>query len=338
MSHHVKILRKLVLPVIILLVGANCFLLNIRAQDPVYSHFMFNQLNFNPAFSGNTPYTRLITGYRNQWPGLGNAFVNYYASVDLYVKPLGGGVGLGIDRDIQGDGIFSKTSFNLMYSYPVKISYDIAANFGIQGGVVQKNLDGTRAVFGDQNPYENNTTAEAIPNASKFFPDFSAGASFLFYEQYQFNFSVHHLSRPDEGLGTGNPFVSPLRFSAQFLTQFPKYKIGAEKPRKTLFWRPGIMAQVQKTTNLIGWGTNILYSQFTAGVWIRNNMSFTLNTASLLAGYTYSGVSIYYSYDAWFPGNGQQMKNFGAHEVTFIYLFQYNDPRKKMKPIKCPKI
>jgi type IX secretion system PorP/SprF family membrane protein len=305
------------------------------AQDPVYSHFMFNQLYFNPAFAGNTPYPRVISGYRNQWPGLGNAYVNYYASFDIYADMVGGGVGLGINRDMQGDGIFSKTAFDVMYSYPVEVTRNITANLGFQAGIVQKKLNGDKAILGDQNPYDNPTTQEVIPDESKVYPDFSAGASFLVNGQYQLNFSVHHINRPNEMMGTDYTYNSPMRFSIQALTQFPAKKAGAERPHQSIIVRPGVMAQLQPSYNFFGWGSNFLFSSFTGGLWFRNNAALKLNTVIFLAGYTYSGLSVYYSYDYWMPGG--QNKNYGAHEVTFIYLFQYNDPKKKMKPIKCPK-
>jgi type IX secretion system PorP/SprF family membrane protein len=306
------------------------------AQDPVYSHFMFNQLYFNPAFAGNTPYPRLISGYRNQWPGLGKAYVDYYASFDMYADAVGGGVGLGISRDVQGDGIYSKSAFDVMYSYPVEISRNITANLGLQGGLVQKRLNADKVILGDQNPYETSATQEIIQSASKIYPDFSAGVSFLIKEQYQVNFSVHHINRPNEMLGTDYTYNSPMRFTVQAFTQFPRKKAGVGRPHQpNIILRPGIMTQLQPSYHFFGWGSNFLISSFTGGLWFRNSTSMKQNTIILLAGYTHLGLSLYYSYDYWMPGG--QNKNYGAHEVTFIYLFQYNDPKKKMKPIKCPK-
>ena len=46
---------------------------------------MFNQVYFNPAFSGTNEHPRFTTGYRNQWPGLGNTYVSYYATFDQHV-------------------------------------------------------------------------------------------------------------------------------------------------------------------------------------------------------------------------------------------------------------
>lgn len=307
----------------------------IFAQDPQYSQFMFNQLYFNPAFAGNTQYPRVIGGYRNQWPGLGNAFVSYYASFDQYFDFIGGGLGLGMARDIQGNGVFSKTSFDLMYSYPMEISGDMSANLGFQGSVVQKSLNGSKLVLGDQSPYTNTSITENIGSQSKIYPDFSAGISFLYKEQYQVNFSVSHLNRPNETNGSSYIYPLPVRFTVQVLSQYPSKRSNRNDERIIL--RPGIMAQIQKTNNFFGWGLNMMYSSFTGGIWFRNDATPSLNTLILLAGYSYGGFSVYYSYDSWFPKNYQQVKNYGAHEVTFIYLFEYNDPRKKMRTVKCPK-
>ena len=307
----------------------------MQAQDPVFSQFMLNQLYFNPAFAGNTPYPRVICGYRNQWPGLGNAFLSYYASFDQYMEFLKGGVGLGITRDLQGNGVFAKTSFDLMYSYAVEFNNDISANFGLQASLVQKNLNGSKVVLGDQSPYQAIVDQEFIPDQSKIYPDFSTGASFLYKKQYQINFSVSHINTPNEMPGSSYIFLSPLRFTAQVLAQYPSKKTNRDIQR--IIFKPGIMTQFQKTNNSFEWGSNILYSSLTGGLWFRNNVTLTLNTIALLAGYSQSGFSLYYSYDVWLPGNYQKVKNYGAHEVTFIYLFEYNDPRKKMRTIKCPK-
>lgn len=308
----------------------------IFSQDPLFSQFMFNQLYFNPAFAGNTQYPRLIGGYRNQWPGIGNAYVSYYVSYDSYMDFVKGGVGLGMTRDVQGNNVFSKTSFDAMYSFPVEFNNNMSANFGLQASVVQKKLDASTLVFGSQNPFDPGTP-ENIANQSKVFPDFSAGVSFLYKEQYQVNFSVNHLNTPNEMTGSSYAYPSPMRLNMQVLAQYPSKRANNNKGSKKIIVRPGLMGQIQKSNNFFGWGSNVLFSSFTGGVWFRNNASFTLNAFILMAGYSQSGFSIYYSYDCWLPKNYQQVKNYGAHEVTFIYLFQYNDPRKKMRTVKCPK-
>ena len=87
----------------------------------------------------------------------------------------------------------------------------------------------------------------------------------------------------------------------------------------------------------MGWGSNVQYSSFIGGIWFRNNFSVNLNTVIFQVGYSQAGMTISYSYDFWAPNNYQQLKNIGAHEVTFVYLFKYTDPEKKMRAVKCPK-
>lgn len=327
--------KKIVLSTIFIMVAS--VLSKIYAQDPVFSQFMFNQLYFNPAFAGNTPYPRIISGYRNQWPGLNNAFSSYYVSFDHYFESMNGGVGLAITRDVQGNGVFSKTSFDVMYSYPIELNKNMSANLGLQGSIVQKTMNGSKVILGDQDPFQTpgSQTQEVIPDQSKIYPDFSAGISFLYKEQYQVNLSVNHLNTPNEMTGSSYTFLSPMRFTIQVLAQYPSKKID-NRNRERLLFKPGIMTQFQKTNNSFEWGSNLLYSSFTGGLWFRNNVSLSLNSFIFLAGYSKSGFSLYYSYDLWLPRNYQAVKNYGAHEVTFIYLFQYNDPRKKMRTIKCP--
>ncbi len=307
----------------------------LSAQDPVFSQFMFNQLYFNPAFAGNTPYPRIVSGYRNQWPAIGNAYVSYYASYDQFINWLDGGLGISISRDVQGKGVFSKTSFDLMYSYPIEISSDILANLGIQASLVQGKISSSGLVLPDQNPYQNSTQQEFIPDQSKLYPDFSAGTSFSIHEQYQINFSVHHLNTPNGMIGSGNKLLTPMRYTIQLLGRFSA-KHDKRSEDKQMF-QPGLMAQMQKSSIFFGWGSNVLFSSFIGGLWFRNNLALNLNSFIFLAGYSKSGLSLVYSYDVWAPKNGQGFKNYGAHEVTFIYLFQYNDPKKKMRTIKCPK-
>ncbi|HEY4789010.1 MAG TPA: PorP/SprF family type IX secretion system membrane protein, partial [Bacteroidales bacterium] len=160
--------------VLALILGTGCFS-ELHSQDPIFSQFMFNQLYFNPAFAGNTPYPRLIGGYRNQWPGIGNAYVSYYASFDQYVDALDGGLGLGITKDNQAGGVFTKTAFDLIYSHPIEFTYDITANLGFQASLVQKKVNGSGVTLGDQSPYQTTTVQEVIPDQSKIYADFSAG-------------------------------------------------------------------------------------------------------------------------------------------------------------------
>ncbi|MDP4210734.1 MAG: PorP/SprF family type IX secretion system membrane protein [Bacteroidota bacterium] len=318
---------------IVLLISQLAGGVSVAAQDMVFSQVMFSQLYFNPAFAGITPYPRLTSGYRNQWPGINNAYVSYYVTYDQYVKALAGGIGIGLSRDGQGNA-FSKNTVDVMYSYPIELTRDVNLNLGLQASLVQKKLDASGLSLPDQDPYQSVGAQEYIPSESLLYSDFSAGASFFIKEQYQVNLAVHHITKPNEGAGS-EIYRTPRRFTVQLFGQYPapKVRYGSEK----ILFQPGLMAQFQKTYNFLSWGANVVYSSFRGGVWTRNSLDLKFNTVVLLAGYSNSGLSINYSYDLWMPKTYQQVGNYGAHEVTFIYLFQYNDPKKKLRIIKCPK-
>jgi type IX secretion system PorP/SprF family membrane protein len=332
--HHFLHRIKLVFSIFIVFVEI-IDVCKVSAQDPVFSQFMFNQLHFNPAFAGNLSYPRFMAGYRNQWPEIGNVYVSYYASYDQFVEWLDGGLGINVGRDIQGKGAFSKSWADLIYSHPFKLSKEVLVSLGIQASIIQKKIGGTGLVFPDQNPYQNSTGQEYVPDQGKVYPDFSAGTSFFIKEQYQINFSVHHLNTPNEMIGSGGKFFSPLLYTAQILGRLSTQ--GNNRNDNNWVFQPGVMAQIQNNNVFFGWGSNVLYSSFTGGLWFRNNLSFNVNSFVFMAGYSYSGLSLVYSYDLWAPKNDQGLKIYSAHEVTFIYLFQYNDPKKKMRMVKCPK-
>ena len=51
-------------------------LMQSYAQDLHFSQFYAAPLYLNPAFAGTAGGPRFILNYRNQWPGINNAFKN----------------------------------------------------------------------------------------------------------------------------------------------------------------------------------------------------------------------------------------------------------------------
>lgn len=320
-------------PILIFLLACGFVFEKINAQDPVYSQFMFNQVFFNPAFASSSENPRFSSGYRDQWPGLDNTYVSYYASYDQYIEQISGGIGVTLNRDVQGNGVFSNTGLGIMYSYPFEINSNVLVNLGLQASLIQNSLNTSGLVFPDQNPFISLGQTEVIPNQSKFYPDFSAGASILANEQYQISFAVHHLNTPNEMSGLTNVTL-PMLFTVQVLSQFPARP--EVKEDKTLVFFPGLMAQMQKEYVYLNYGSNLQYNQVIAGVWLRNDLLFHLNTFIFLAGYAWSGIHLTYSYDLWLPKTFQPGSIYGSHEVTFIYILKYKEPKKKKRALKCP--
>jgi type IX secretion system PorP/SprF family membrane protein len=222
-----------------------------------------------------------------------------------------------------------------MYSYPVQINSKIMVNLGFQASIVQNSINATGLILGDQNPFQPGGQAEVVPNQSNFYPDFSAGFSIYANEQYQFSLAVNHLNTPAQVAGTNNMNKLPMRITCQILSQFPSGSDGKESKLPIFF--PGIMTQWQKESVELNYGCNVQYGPFLTGLWFRNDLYFHMNTFIFLAGYSWKGMHLTYSYDLWIPKTFQPSSFYGSHEVTFIYLLKYKDQTKKLRALKCPK-
>lgn len=71
------------------------FLLGTKsyAQDPHFSQFYAAPTFMSPSLAGSTGGVRVTTNYRNQWPGIKQAYQSYAVSGDMYVNKYHSGFG-----------------------------------------------------------------------------------------------------------------------------------------------------------------------------------------------------------------------------------------------------
>ena len=330
-SDYFKDIKKLKLLLGLCLL--NIYLIS-QAQDPMFSQFMFKQLYFNPANAGTTENARIMGGYRNQWPGMGNAFTTYYLSYDQSISSINSGIGFTILRDAIGNGTFNNTGFDLNYNYQTKINRNLNMSFGLSGAMYQKARSSSDVVLPEQSPYETGGgTTEYIPNTSKWYPDFGFGIYSLYKQKHWFSFAVHHLNMPNVSLNSDiNRY--PMRFTFQYVTEIDQYT--GKFSDKKMIYRPGIIYQQQSRYNYVSAGTNFEYQPMVYGLWLRSDNSLSVESVIFLIGFSVTNVKLVYSYDMRLINFSKNIVNNGAHEVTFQIDFKYND-RKKMRQVKCPK-
>ncbi len=172
------------------------------AQDPQFSQFYANPLYLNPALAGATECGRINLDYRNQWPGLSNAYTTYNISYDQNLPGINSGFGVLVMSDQQGDGALSRTSASLFYAYKLKVSDPITINFGVKVSYYQEHLNWDKLIFADQ---INSATGEIDFETSSELPpssfnisvvDFSAGAIMSYYDYFTIGFAADHLTQP----------------------------------------------------------------------------------------------------------------------------------------------
>ncbi|RYZ33886.1 MAG: type IX secretion system membrane protein PorP/SprF [Sphingobacteriales bacterium] len=195
---------------LLLLTGSFCF-----AQDHLYSQFFNAPIYLNPALNGQFEgKVRLSMVYRNQYTTVPGNFNYISASVDYNIPKFGGGFGLMFTRSSEGLAYLKNNSIAGIYSYSVG-SQDYVLSFGLQAGAVNRAIDESRLVFGDQIDPSlgiipgQPTSADAFPFNSKFYFDAGAGVN-LVVGNFMAGVAMHHLNRPNQSF-TGTPVKVPIR-------------------------------------------------------------------------------------------------------------------------------
>lgn len=305
----------------------------ISAQDPEFSQFYANLLYLNPAFAGSVRCPRMILNYRNQWPALGSTYVTYNASYDQHVDVLGGGVGLLVFNDVQGEGALSKTYINGMYAYTLNVNRNFAVKGGFQASYIQSRLgndfiypDMLDPLYGVVRPTNENQTV-----FSKGIFDFSAGLV-GFSKNYFFGFSVHHLTQPSESFREASDAYIPRKYTVHFGSTIP---IKSRNFRRgELSVAPNLLFQQQENFQQLNYGIYLNRKSIVVGAWTRHNFNGHFDSFIMLVGYVQTKIKFAYSYDL----TVSRLKNqtLGAHEVSFAYQFNCKQKRKKFRTISCP--
>ncbi len=339
------VISKAVTAMAACVVWALCFV-NTQAQDPVFSQYYHAPLQSNPAFAGNTDLPRIGVHYRNQWPGLPNAYATYMVSADQFFPALNSGFGLMAMGDVAGDGIYKTLAFSGIYSYRLEISDGLFAKMGIEGTYLQRSLDWNRLVFYDQlDPVTGPNDPAGNPNPTGELPpedlvrgnlDVSTGL-LLYSDLFYAGISLNHLTTPDEGFLhiNDNLYLGlPMRMSAM-----AGFHFGFDNNLQgETFVSPNVLYTRQGGFSQLNAGFYGQLGLIFAGAWFRHagdNPDAVIGLVGVQQGIFKMG----YSYDLTISG----ASGFGgAHEVALILNFDNSESaqrrRKGSKYSDCMKM
>lgn len=178
-----------------------CFSVNCFSQDPLFTNTNQSLVYLNPSFAGTNGLVRNQFLYRNQWPNLSGNYVTFYNGLDIYLKPMRGGLAFTYSHDDQARGLLKTDAFNLSYSQHFNLcdkKLKIIPSF--QAGYFIKQLDRTKLNFGDViDPRQSFVWDTVVPSTQKSNFDFGSGL-LINYNHFYFGASVFHFNQPDEGL------------------------------------------------------------------------------------------------------------------------------------------
>jgi type IX secretion system PorP/SprF family membrane protein len=308
------------------------------AQDPEFSQFYANPLYLNPALAGVTLCPLVSANYRNQWPGIGKAFITYNFSYDQYVNFLHGGLGVLVTADRAGSGNLNTTIISLMYAYKFNLSTHLQASGALQVGYYQRRLVWENLQFEDMidpvGGFILPTSEKQPDNLSVGVPDFSAGV-FLAYDDLVYGgISVDHLTQPKVGFYTDNSTQLYMKYTLHVGSVINLHKNGSSGEDREFSLSPNILYQQQFKFHQLNIGLYLTVDPFIGGVWFRHNFE-NADAIIPMLGIHYKSLRVGYSYD--FTISNLKGSSGGAHEVSASWQFPCLQKRRHIRAIKCPR-
>lgn len=139
---------------------------------PHYTMFMFNKLQYNPAYAGSRDVTSIDGIYRSQWDGINGAPKTFNFSIDgpvgNYMKPFRR-VALGLSVNNEQLGVTNNTSVMAYYAYRIPLEKSILS-FGLQAGTSVYTAN-----YSQLNPYQSNDVYLTHNIKNAMLPNFGAG-------------------------------------------------------------------------------------------------------------------------------------------------------------------
>jgi type IX secretion system PorP/SprF family membrane protein len=308
----------------------------VNSQDYHFSGFMQNMVYVNPGYSALPSSAEAGLTYRNQWPGIPATFVTYGAALVVPVKALNSGIGVTIMNDVQGSGVISRASATFTYGYLIELDRNWQIGTGLSASWVMKQFSADELIFrsdllNDLGYSYGNVTFD---NYSRNYPDFSVGIIARRTDFFSFGVSASHLTRPRDTDNTLTDSRLPMKYTA-----FASMILGAANRYNSFTIEPAVFYSHQEGNREIIWGTMFnLQSKFLLGSWLRHNTNFNFDALILTAGISWEKYNISYSYDVNLKKLSFLSTKMAAHEVTFLYRFEYKDEHKvkKFRKSECP--
>ncbi|MES2374117.1 MAG: type IX secretion system membrane protein PorP/SprF [Bacteroidota bacterium] len=276
-------------------------------QHPMYSQYMFNMMNINPAYAGSRGVGTVTALYRNQWEGIEGAPKTVSVGIDMPINEKKIGVGFQVYDDKLG--IERTSGFNASYAFRIHLSESGTLSLGLQAGLLNYRANYTESVlFQPGDPAFSQNISGILPataagiyyNSDKFYVGVSTPALLKTKIDYDGVANVTGVTGRDMHLYLASGFVMNLN--------------------RDLVLKPSILVKAVS-------GAPIEYDM-NANLWISNIIAFgfSYRTGDAYVGMTELQISkqfrIGYAYDKTFNSLGTF--NRGTHELMLRFELRSN--------------
>ena len=299
------------------------WIIRVNAQDVIYSQFYSNPLYLNPALAGAKLSQRITLNYRNQWPSIKKGYVSYSATWDQQFDKISGALGVIVNADVGGGGIYNRFSASGIYAYRLQATRNIVLNAALQAGFNQYKLDWNKLVFGDQmidvrSASLEQTREDLPPKLNIGNVDFSAGFLAGYKQSLYFGAALNHLTRPDVAFYEGNTNRMNMRWTIHsgMMIDFVQGMDGEDLRNFSI--SPNIVYVQQGNFHQLNAGMSINMFPLVTGLWMRHNFG-NPDGFIVLLGFQQKNYKIGYSFD--YTVSRLTARSGGAHEISITWLF-----------------
>ena len=167
-------------------------------QLPLYSEYMFNTFEINPAYAGARDAVQLTSMFRKQWTGFKSAPQSTFLSIDMPIPEKR--VGLGIKIVDDRDEITKTVGIQGAYSYKVPLDDNSTLALGLQAGATNFKSDFSKIDVIDPN----DPAFSQVVNSNKL--NFGTGL-FFNTEKFYIGISLPNMIRYDPKKNDNRDFV-----------------------------------------------------------------------------------------------------------------------------------
>jgi len=201
----------------------------LLAQEGQFSQYFASTSILNPAFTGTIPNMTFNTNFKRSGNPTSDSYLELMQATFTYpIKRTTskdfqvGGAGITFFRERRGfEGLYNAQKILLNGAYAIKLAKltNQSIVFGLQGGVVQAQLDDSNLQWGSQFSrffgYDNTRPSETISSDPVIYPTFNFGVIFTSFDNDNYyvrdkslllGVSVDNLNQPrvtQDGLGVG---------------------------------------------------------------------------------------------------------------------------------------
>lgn len=293
-------------------------------QAVQYSQYLFNPLTYNPAYAGSLSDISIDGNIRTQWLGLTGAPISQSISVHLPIPKFKSGFGINIANDMIG--VERTTNAQVAYNYKIRFS-EFTLSAGVNAGIVQKNIDGSRLRSPDGEYDSGLTHGDVIlptSSASAIAPNFGLGVYLHNNQLWGVGLTLQH----PVGISFG---ISELNLSYRLVPNASLHSFYTIETRSDFNFIPHLLVKSDMVKLQIDGGVIVEYQEFLQlGVGYRGyNQNSTDGLVSMLRVKVNEKLQVGYSYDIIF--SKLQNTQSGSHEISFNYVMKGTLPTGKQK-------